>query len=109
MADLSFLVKVRRAREHANAFNEAVQWWLESEPYRVTVEIDAQRDTKEFVVIAEKPPPDRLSLMFGDAVQNFRSALDYLVGDLARANAGGHLMPRVERDLQFPIRPAAGN
>lgn len=103
MADPTFVKKLMRAGEHASAFNEAVEWWLEGKPYRLSVETDTETDTKEFVVIAERQPSDRLSLMFGDAIQNLRSALDYLVGDLARANAGGHLMPRVESDLQFPI------
>lgn len=108
MADAPFTWKLRRAREHAKALNDAVQWWLESQPYRIAEEIDTKTDTKEFVVIAERQPPVRLSLMLGDAIQNLRSALDYLVGDLARHNAGGHLMPKIESDLMFPITTSPG-
>lgn len=103
MADAIFPWKLRRTREHTKAFDEAVQWWLESEPYRIAEEVDVETDTKQFVVIAERQPPVRLSLLLGDMIQNLRSTLDYLVGDLARHNAGGHLMPRIEADLMFPI------
>jgi hypothetical protein len=103
VADASFHLKLRRAREHFGAFNEAAKWWLETEPYRVAQEIDAEADTKQVVVIADRQPPERLSLMLGDAIQNLRSSLDYLIGDLARASSSGYLMPSIERDLQFPI------
>src|SRR5437870_5231633 len=102
MADPAFQLKLQRTREHFGAFREAVQWWVESEPYRVEEQIDAQADRKEIVVVANSEPPARLSLILGDAIQNFRSALDYLVGDLARSYSGGYLMPAIEADLQFP-------
>jgi hypothetical protein len=109
MADRTFLLKLRRAREHAKLFDEAVQWWVESEPYRIVEDVDPETDTKEIAVVVDRPLGPRLSLMYGDAIQNFRSCLDYLVGDLARSNAGGHLMPRVESDLQFPITTKRSN
>lgn len=99
----TYEIKLQRASEHFNAFNEALDWWLKDNPYRITEQIDAHANRTEIVVVADRQPPERLSLMLGDAVQNFRSGLDYIVGDLARRNSGGHLMPRVESDLQFPI------
>jgi hypothetical protein len=103
MAYFSFELKMRRAVEHLHAFNQTVYWWLRDHPYRIEQEIDAETGSAQVVVRAIRQPPERLSLMLGDAIQNFRSGLDHLVVDLARAHSGGHLMPRVESDLQFPI------
>jgi hypothetical protein len=109
MTDPTFPDKLRRAREHAKTFQEATQWWLEDKPYRVVEETDTKTDTKEFVVLADRQPPARLALMYGDAIQNLRSSLDYLVGDLARKNSGGTLRPAIARRLQFPITTTQSN
>jgi hypothetical protein len=105
----SFELKLQRAREHFGAYREALQWWFEGQPYRIEEQIDTEADRKEIVVIADEQPPARLSLMLGDAIQNFRSALDYLVGDLARKNSNGVLDDKIERKLQFPITTSRDN
>lgn len=99
----AFPSKLRRAQEHLVAFNNAYEWWISNQPHRVAEEIDTETDTKRIVLIADQQPPERLSLILGDAIQNLRAALDYLVADLARHASGGHLMPRVESALQYPV------
>jgi len=108
MAAPTYALKLRRASEHFDAFNQALKWWLDDKPYSVEEQINTEANCKELVVLAKSRPPERLSLMLGDCIQNFRSALDYLVGDLARA-AVGDLKPALERRLQYPITTSRAN
>lgn len=97
------VLKFTRAQEHMNDFHEALRWWTDSGPHSVEEEIDFQTGQKNIVLMAREPPPARLSLFLGDAIQNLRACLDHLVCEAARLNSGGHLAPRVERDLAYPI------
>ena len=103
MSIRDFQHKLRRSGEHLRAFDEAAKWWTEEHPYRISEEIDEKAGEKRIVVFAEGEPPDRLSLILGDAIHNLRSCLDCVVVELARTNSGGYLMPRIEEDLAFPI------
>jgi hypothetical protein len=109
VAPKSFPLKIKRASEHFDALKQAVEWWADSYPYAIEEEIDTETDTKTVYLIADRPPSPRLSLMLGDTIQNYRSALDYLVGDLARSNVPGELSRSVERRLQFPITTSREN
>ena len=52
--------------------------------------------------VIKEPPPERIGILVGDAVQNLRSALDHAVYQLAESQLGT-LTREVEERLMFPI------
>jgi hypothetical protein len=64
-------------------------------------------DTSEWVVsVAEVAQFPSLSLFVGDAANNFRSALDYLVSEIAFIDGGG--IDRPKSRSQFPLTSHSG-
>jgi hypothetical protein len=95
-------LKIKRGREHLEAVEEAVDLWLGTDAYTISREVDPQTgDTVRRAQIKEAPPRC-ISLLIGDAVQNFRSALDHAVYALAESRLGT-LSPEVEEGLMYPI------
>ena len=83
-------LKLARAREHqstAQATAEAFRDRFRAEPYPVVSEIDPQTGEKRWRIDRDLPaPPPELAIIVGDALYNFRSALDHLVWQLVLAN-----------------------
>jgi hypothetical protein len=104
----SYILKIHRAQEHLDVLNQIAEWWFQTHPYRVGENLDAKSGLKEIAVFADDQPPARLALVAGDVIQNLRSSLDHLVGEIARFASGGYLMPKVEQALQFPITTSKG-
>jgi hypothetical protein len=102
-------LKFHRAQEHLSVFDMAAQWWLQSQPHRVTEEVDAEAGVKQVVVIADEQPPMRLSLILGDAIQNWRAVLDHMVVELATEEYGETLPNEIEKNLAFPITTSKEN
>jgi hypothetical protein len=103
MAPSSFSLKFARAEDHLQTLAEEIQWWIASEPYRISEEIDPDTELRTVHVEPFGNPPLKLSLMVGDVAQCYRSGLDHLALALAETNIGGRAMPKVEEDSQFPI------
>ena len=77
--------------------------WLNANPYRVVHEVNA--DGTEYVMRVRHDgggPPRAWGLAIGEALFNFRGALDHALYDLAIAHSGTNPPPH-DRDLQFPI------
>lgn len=73
--------KIRWADHHRQAFHAALKEFRDRRPYRVTEDRRAHEGSVYHVLTAHpEPPPDEVGLIFGDYLQNLRSALDYLVG-----------------------------
>jgi len=94
--------KQRRGMKHLADLDGAISEWvgLKTKPYQISGEF--HRDRGEYVFVGQilKPLDDLLlwGVMFGDALHNFRSALDHLVWQLVLLNdeaPGNH--------NQFPI------
>lgn len=93
-------LKVMRAREHLNALKRDVANYLNMEPYQFVLQ--HHRDGCTVYPEVSTRPPRLLSVIIGDCVGNLRSALDYIVWELANRFHSKSLNP--ERDkVYFPI------
>ena len=91
---MSFNLKLDRAREHLKSFEQEAAAWVETKPYGLVDEPDAEpppypiadgdATARRFRVTRVDPVPDRLSLIIGDCVFNLRAALDHLALALAK-------------------------
>ena len=95
-------LKVDRAREHVEAADECVERWLRTDAYTIFREKDSETGYTVAKAKIKVPPPAELSLLIGDAVQNFRSALDHAVYALAESQLGT-IPSEVAEILMFPI------
>jgi hypothetical protein len=91
--------KVFRAQEHLTALAGAVDTYFASHPYTLEGTFDATTSDWVVRIRVATHPPIKLGTIVGDVVHNQRSALDYLVYELAR------LATRKDRPrgTQFPI------
>jgi hypothetical protein len=95
-------LKINRAREHVEAVQDAVDDWLATDAYSMSREVDPETSNTVRRAQVRADPPERLSLLIGDAVHNLRAALDHAVYALAQSQLGT-LAPDVEETLMFPI------
>jgi hypothetical protein len=78
-------LKIERAREHVEVLDELIETYLTTKPYRY---LPKQRpDSSELIqgVVITHEPPNQISLVAGDAIQNMRSALDHVAYRLVMA------------------------
>jgi hypothetical protein len=80
------MAKLRRARQHVDSFHKTWEESIKANPYKFSCEIHA--GGREHVYKLDPPPAidDRIPLIIGDAIHNFRAALDYLAAELVRLN-----------------------
>ncbi len=92
----SVRVKIERANQHIADLDAAIARFWENRPYRVVGFVDSQgRPTYQIAHI--QPIDPRISAIAGDAVQNLRTALDFMACALwRRANVG-------DCKIYFPI------
>jgi hypothetical protein len=102
MSRPSFFLKLARADEHLQELQREIVWFAASDPYTVRYETDEEGRRHVWMGPVGNAPV-RVALLAGDIVHNLHSGLDHLALALSEANAGGHVMPRVERDSEFPI------
>lgn len=91
--------KIERAREHVELYNAEFMEWGGTHHANlvvVGVEIDVQAEQATAIAravdVAEIPP--RLGAILGDAVHNYRSALDQLVFEISFVDSGGKEPPK---------------
>ncbi|MCC7421032.1 MAG: hypothetical protein IT428_12185 [Planctomycetaceae bacterium] len=92
------LAKIERANKHILEFEECLNAFRNSKPYRLVIEDNPDSRERVYKVKVLKPPPLELSLIAGDAIHNLRSALDHLVWRLIEANGN---VP--SRQTAFPV------
>jgi hypothetical protein len=95
---LSVEWKIYRAGEHFKEVESHLRRYFQSNPGKVMVEPGSTPDSVVATFKAKHGIPVRIPLIIGDCLQNARSALDYLVWELVRAN--GHVPGRHN---MFPI------
>jgi hypothetical protein len=76
--------KIKWANKHINDFRAAVAGFMKSNPYGILVETDRNTRKRIYTVTKVTPVPPQIRLIAGDAIQNLRSALDYLACGLVR-------------------------
>lgn len=91
--------KIKRAKEHISEFDRERAAFLAADPYAVITKFDPESNSTKSILGPMPKIPTCLSTIAGDAIQNLRSALDYLAAELAR-NAN----PRI---VYFPICESA--
>ena len=80
-------LKVRRGRKHMHEAKRLINGFRKRQPYTVQIEIDPQSGDKTWKVDGTpKEPSMVLSAIVGDAIYNFRSALDHLAWQLVIDN-----------------------
>jgi hypothetical protein len=97
----SACLKLARADEHIAAVKEYADRWLGTDAYTVIREEDPQTGHTVRRAQIKVAPPERISILAGDAIQNLRSALDHIVYALADRHLT--LTPEIEAGLMFPI------
>ena len=79
--------KMMRGEAHAEAFDAESKRFFQEYPCRVRVEFDPHSQEQRWVVDGFNYfIPFELGLIFGDALNNFRSALDYIAYRMVLAN-----------------------
>ena len=96
-------VKVSRAQAHFDALNAEVSSFLSTSPYAVTLQDDLETKGVIAYVEALQEPPRSWGVVTGDCVHNLRTALDYLISAIVKAEGG----TPGERN-EFPIAYDAG-
>ncbi len=75
-----------RAKEHFLDFETRLTRFHETHPNIIKPKSDPKTGDVTYYVARSVVVPRRLSIVFGEALQSYRSALDYLVNALVRAN-----------------------
>jgi hypothetical protein len=90
------LQKIARSAEHLKSATEEIQQHINDKPGDVIGELEPNSNRPVLKFVA-KPVPDAIPIIIGDAIQNLRSALDYLVWELVIAANGSpgyqHMFP----------------
>jgi hypothetical protein len=99
MKKFTFDAKLERAKQHVSDFKVAEQAFLQRDPYTAVHynEIESRDRIIRFETAEECPEP--MLALLGDAVHNFRSALDHLAYSLAEKNR----RPLPDKSLSFAI------
>jgi hypothetical protein len=110
--DLSSVrLKVKRAYQHLDCLRAETKSFLERDPAPFDIRTEKTpgpgKSEKHIVyaVVREQPPPD-LGLVAGDAIQNLRHALDYLVYELSPPrfrNRGKTQFPVFTDECEFKV------
>lgn len=93
-------LKLARAWEHMNAFQQVTKAHRESGAYRLRRRFDRQASELSWTVESDPPLPLKCSAHIGDALYNMHSALDHLMWRLAERAAAPE---SPEQAITFPI------
>ncbi len=80
------LSKINRAHKHVNDFQAASAAFMQTDTHAIAIDFDPNSGHKIYRVTKVTPIPADIRLIAGDAIQNLRSALDYLAYGLILAN-----------------------
>ena len=98
--------KLGRGEEHINELDDAIAQFSDAEEQRIKDQLDAKLGGSDPFAsgiprlddVRAGPVPARFGLLVGDAVQNLRAALEYLVHELQFLDSGER-----KPQTQFPI------
>ncbi|WP_426179278.1 hypothetical protein [Rhizorhabdus sp. FW153] len=89
--------KLARGNKHVQDFQEAEFSFWDRKPYIIVNQESTDGATYNRIVRIRELIPAYFSLIIGDAIHNFRAALDLLAIDLVRANGGN------TKNVYFPF------
>ncbi len=90
-------LKIERTWELLEALNGEIRAFVDTEPYGYWIEPEPDSDWMLVRVEVRRRIPSHLSLLFGDAVHDCRSALNHLAYEMAAIGSGP------SRSTQWPI------
>ena len=93
-------IKVERAKTHLIELNRVVEAFLASTPYTVVKRADPQTGKHGYEMAQVAGVPSTITAVFGDVLQNLRSALDHLANQLLLVNLRAE---RTNQEFNFPI------
>ena len=93
-------LKLNRANYHLLELDQAINDFLEREPYSISYDRKSNGSRHIYRVHVHEEPPLAFGVIIGDCLQNMRSALDQLVWQLA-LRAGKRQTP--SRQTAFPM------
>jgi hypothetical protein len=101
--------KLERGDHHFERVELEVAAFLYSNPWKVAFQRDPQRGLNWWLATfaIERYPPAEWSIRVGEAVHQYRSALDHLMTELSRLRHKGYIL-RPDRSKNFPIYPTPG-
>jgi hypothetical protein len=101
-------LKIIRAKQHLESFNEEVSRYIRTNPCEVVTEMES--DCICITGIVTSQPPPAIACIVGDFVTNLRAVLDYIAWELANKFVGRPLARGEEERITFPIvRPGKTN
>jgi hypothetical protein len=77
-------LKIERGRRHLNELAEEISSYLKRDPWVVVLQFNEETNKHQVALLGREEIPDNFSVIFGDAVHNFRCALDILANDVVR-------------------------
>lgn len=99
----SHVVKFQRAQEHLKELGARITEWKKGAGKTVFGEADPEDPRYQIFYFQNDPiPPETLSPVVGDVVQNLRASLDHLCFELAAAYTG-RLSAKQEKSTRFPV------
>jgi len=78
--------KIDRAEQHVKDFRAALQGFMRANPYKIARQANSEAGEIVYRVLKADSVPAPIVAIAGDALQNLRTALDYLACALVRAN-----------------------
>src|SRR5277367_1587512 len=98
MSDLTgVFVKLERAKKHIRDLDGVRTLFLGSNPYTLTPEFYAEKNSILYFLEKCAPIPTAIPLIAGDAIHSLRTTLDYLACELVR-----NTEKEPDRDTYFP-------
>jgi hypothetical protein len=98
---LGIALKLNRADEHFRMLRDAIKEFAESDFYDTVTELDYRGRLVGRAINVQQPPTDH-SLLIGDCIHNYRSALDHLA--YALASSYTNPLPEIfAKTSAFPI------
>lgn len=91
--------KLQRANKHIDDFESGLNDFLREYGYRLVPDTDPGMTQKSMLLQPERSLPDSLICTVGDAIHNFRSALDHLAFAVAKHNG---VPTKVRNNASFP-------
>ncbi len=82
---------MERAKHHLFDLKAAIKGFQETNPYEIEVYDEDETGDQVYIVHVRSEPPITLAAIVGDVLNNLRSALDYLVFELAEGRGGDKL------------------
>ena len=101
-------MKVGWASVHLENLHSTIQSYIKND-LAFTVKQDPEAPAFAIRLRVQTPPTEKWSLILGDVINNYRSALDYVAWQLASAKLGRPPTDAEARDIQFPISSAPSN